>query len=173
MFETSEERTKLLKAGFSGKEIERLYIRYNNFKIVYLPIPYEPTEFNRIYMSTIKKKQFDEKEEEISDALISLGLGRNVAMTLAYMQNANSATSLDLERAASLHKPEVSIAMRQLKELDWVNEREEKKPGRGRPNKIYSLKVGFNDIIAQLEKEQKKAVDEALAKIERLKELGK
>jgi predicted transcriptional regulator len=53
------------------------------------------------------------------------------------------------------------------------NEREEKKPGKGRPHKIYSLKVGFNEIIAQLEKQQKKAVNEERAKIERLKELGK
>ncbi len=123
-------------------------------------------------MKTIKMKQLSEKDEEIADALISLGMGRNTALTLAYMQNANSATSLDLERANRLHKPEVSIAMRQLKERDWVNEREEKQqPGRGRPNKVYSLKVGFNDIITQLEKQQRKAVDKAQAKIERLKEL--
>ena len=62
--------------------------------------------------------------------------------------------------------------MKQLKELDWINEKEEKKPGKGRPYKIYSLKVGFKDIIAQLEKQQKKAVVESQEKIERLKELG-
>ncbi len=123
-------------------------------------------------MKTLKMKQLDEKDEEIADALISLGLGRNVAMTLAYMQNANSATSVELERSARLHQPEVSIAMKQLKERDWVNEREEKKPGKGRPYKIYSLKVGFNDIIAQLESQQRIAVEEEQVKIERLKELG-
>ncbi len=123
-------------------------------------------------MKTLKMKQLDEKDEEIADALISLGLGRNVAMTLAYMQNTNAATTIELERSARLRQPEVSIAMKQLKERDWVNEREEKKPGKGRPNKIYSLKVGFNDIIAQLENQQRKADDEAQAKIERLKELG-
>jgi len=64
--------------------------------------------------------------------------------------------------------------MKQLKERNWITEREEKKkPGKGRPYKIYSLKVGFNNIIAQLEKQQKKSVDEAGAKIERLKELRK
>ncbi|WAM22509.1 MAG: transcriptional regulator protein (plasmid) [Candidatus Methanoperedens sp.] len=118
-------------------------------------------------------KQLDEKDEEIADALISLGMNRSVAMTLAYMQNTNSATSLDLERAARLHQPEVSIATKQLKERDWVNEREEKKPGKGRPYKIYTLKVGFNDIITQLEKQHKKAIDETQEKIERLKELEK
>lgn len=34
MLETSQERVKLLKAGITGKTIERLYIVENNFKIV-------------------------------------------------------------------------------------------------------------------------------------------
>jgi predicted transcriptional regulator len=126
-----------------------------------------------VYMKTLKMNQFDEKEEEIADALISLGMSRNVSMMLAYMQNTKSATSIELERSTTLRQPEVSIATKQLKELDWINEREEKKPGKGRPYKIYSLKVGFNDIIAQLEKKQRRAVDEARMNIERLKELGK
>jgi hypothetical protein len=38
MLETSQERVKLLKAGITGKTIERLYIVENNFKIVRRPI---------------------------------------------------------------------------------------------------------------------------------------
>ncbi|MCX9074985.1 MAG: hypothetical protein OIN88_10075 [Candidatus Methanoperedens sp.] len=34
MLKTSEERIKLLKAGYTGKMIEQLYIKYNNFKII-------------------------------------------------------------------------------------------------------------------------------------------
>lgn len=124
-------------------------------------------------MKNLNIKQLDEKDEEIADALISLGMSRNAALTLAYMQNSNSATSLELERSARLRQPEVSIVMGQLKERDWINEWEEKKPGKGRPYKIYSLKVGFNDIIAQLENQQRKAVDEAQVKIEKLREMGK
>ncbi len=99
-------------------------------------------------------------------------MSRNEAMTLAYMQNASSATTIDLETSARLRQPEVSIAMKELKERDWVNEREEKKPGKGRPCKIYSLKVGFKDMIAQLEEQKKKAVYEMQERIKRLKELG-
>ena len=124
-------------------------------------------------MKKLNINQFDEKEEEIADALISLGMTRTVAMTLAYMQNTNSATSIELEQSARLRQPEVSIATKELKERDWINEREEKKPGKGRPYKIYTLKVGFKDIIAHLETEQKKADAEAKDKIERLKKLGK
>lgn len=122
-------------------------------------------------MKTLKIKQLDEKDEEIADALISLGMSKSAATTLAYMQNMNSATSIELERSTRLRQPEVSLVMKQLKEFDWINESEEKKPGKGRPYKIYSLKIGFKDIIAQLEKQQKKAVDEAQDKIKRLKEL--
>ena len=124
-------------------------------------------------MKYIVRKQFDEKDEEIADILMALGMSRNVAMALSYLQNTNAATSVDLERVARLRQPEVSIAMRQLKERNWISEKEEKKPGKGRPYKIYTLKVGFNDIVAQLEKQQKKAFDEAKSNVERLKELGK
>ncbi len=37
MLETSQERVKLLKAGITGKTIERLYIVENNLKIVRRP----------------------------------------------------------------------------------------------------------------------------------------
>jgi len=46
MFETPEERVKLLKAGIDGKTIEELYISYNNFKIVPLSMPFEVVENN-------------------------------------------------------------------------------------------------------------------------------
>ena len=34
MLETREERVKLIKAGLSGKMIEKLYIEGNNFKVI-------------------------------------------------------------------------------------------------------------------------------------------
>ena len=123
-------------------------------------------------MKKLDIKNIDDKEE-IATILISLGMSRNAAAALSYLKNSNSATSIDLERYASLRQPEVSIAIKQLKECDWINECEGKKSGRGRPNKIYSLKLGFNNIIAHFEDQQSKALDEAKAKIERLKELGK
>jgi predicted transcriptional regulator len=126
-----------------------------------------------VYMKALNMKQLDEKDEEIADILMALGMSRNVAMALSYLQNTNAATSVDLERVARLRQPEVSIAMRHLKEQNWISEKEEKKPGKGRPYKIYTLKIGFNDIVAQLEKQQKKAFDEAKSNVERLKELGK
>ncbi len=171
MLETPEQRTKLLKAGFSGKEIERLYIEQNNIKIVNFPVLHETMNLKGVNMNKPDINNIDDTEE-IANILISLGMSRNAAAALSYLRNSNSATSIDLERSARLRQPEVSIAIKQLKEWGWIYECEDKKTGRGRPNKIYSLKVGFNGIIAKFEEQQSKAFDEAKAKIERLKELG-
>src|SRR5450759_51843 len=124
-------------------------------------------------MKKLDINQLDDSDEEISDILISSGLSRPVSRTLAHLKKVDTATSVDLERGTGLRQPEVSIAMRELKPLDWVDENEEKKPGKGRPNKVYSLKVGFKDIIAHIEKQQKKTIDDGMASIKRLKELKK
>ncbi len=124
-------------------------------------------------MKSLTIRQLDEKGEEIADALISLGMSRNVARILSHIQSSKEVTSIELEREAGLRQPEVSIAMRDLNERGWISEREEKKLGKGRPHKVYSLKVGFNKIIAQLEKQQRNAVDEMQKNIKRLKVLGK
>jgi len=122
-------------------------------------------------MKKLDFNQLDDNDEELAEILISSGLSRPVARTLAYLQKVDTATSIDLERGTGLRQPEVSIAMRQLKPLDWVDESEEKKPGKGRPNKVYSLKIQFKDIIAHLEKQHKKEIDDGIASIKRLKEL--
>jgi predicted transcriptional regulator len=95
------------------------------------------------------------KNEKNAEALISLGMNKNAAMVLSFLQNMKSVTSVELERGAMLRQPEVSVVIKLLRERNWINEREEKRAGKGRPNKVYSLKVRFNDIITQLEKQQK------------------
>lgn len=122
-------------------------------------------------METLDIKQLDKNDERIADSLISLGMNRPIARTLAYLHHVDEATAVELEKGAGLHQPEVSTAMKELKQLDWIKIHEEKKPGKGRPYKIYSLKIGFNEIIAQLEKQQKEELNEAKAMIEKLKEL--
>jgi predicted transcriptional regulator len=122
-------------------------------------------------MKTLQIKQLDKKDTIIAETLVSLGMNMNIALALTYLQNMNAATSMDLEKGANLRQPEVSIVIKQLKEQDWINERVEKKIGKGRPTKVYSLKVGFNEIITQLENQKNKSIDKARKNIERLREL--
>ena len=106
-------------------------------------------------MKIIDVRQLDEKDDEIADTLISLGISRNEARMLTYLQNVDEATSVELEKGTGMHQPEVSVVVKQLKRRNWIKEREEKKPGKGRPYKVLSLKIGFNEIVAQLEEQQK------------------
>ncbi len=46
MLETAQERVRLLKAGIDGKTIEKLYIIFNNLKIVHTPLVFELIEIN-------------------------------------------------------------------------------------------------------------------------------
>ncbi len=46
MLETPQERVRLLKTGIDGKTIERLYIIFNNLKIVHTPLLFELVEIN-------------------------------------------------------------------------------------------------------------------------------
>src|SRR3990172_1455187 len=116
-------------------------------------------------MTKLNIKQFNDKNEEIQDILISLSVSRPIARILSNLQNVDEITSNEIVKKTGLTQPEVSLAMKQLKERDWITEREEKKPGKGRPYKIYSLKIGFNDIIVHLENQQKKAIDKTMASI--------
>jgi predicted transcriptional regulator len=123
-------------------------------------------------MKSLNIKQLDEKDEEFAEALINLGMNRNVARTLAYLRNVSKTTAIELEKGAQLHQPEVSVAMKELKERDWIIEWEQKKTqGKGRPFKIYSLKVGADKIIADFEKKRNKDAEITLSRIKRLKEL--
>ncbi len=122
-------------------------------------------------MKTIVVRQLDDRDEKIADALISLGMSRPAARILTYLQDIDEAKSTELEKGTGLRQPEISISMKQLKECDWINEREEKRAGKGRPYKVFSLRAGFNDIVAQLEEQHRNAAAEVQAKIERLKDI--
>ncbi len=52
MLETRQERVRLLKADIDGKTIERLYIIFNNLKIVHTPLLFELVEIDTEYKNS-------------------------------------------------------------------------------------------------------------------------
>ncbi|HUW67345.1 MAG TPA: ArsR family transcriptional regulator [Candidatus Nanoarchaeia archaeon] len=111
----------------------------------------------------------DLADEEFADTLIGLGLKRNVAKTLTYLKNVDEVTSREIERGSDLRQPEVSNAMRELKNMNWVIIREQKKPGKGRPFKIYRLDEKINSIIKQLEQRKTLESKRMMDNIQQLK----
>lgn len=102
---------------------------------------------------------------------MKIGMKRNVAKVLTYLASVSEATSKEIEMGSDLRQPEVSIAMRELRKLDWIAERDEKNPGKGRPYRIYKLKKGLYDIIEYLEVSKREESEQIMSKIQRLKEL--
>ncbi|MCS7121846.1 MAG: ArsR family transcriptional regulator [Archaeoglobaceae archaeon] len=108
-------------------------------------------------------------DERMVELLTETGLNRNIAKVVAFLAKVGEAVSRDIERAANLRQPEVSLAMKELKELGWVKERELKKKGKGRPLKSYKLTRELKEIVAELvtkKKEEIKKIEKDLEELE-------
>ena len=109
--------------------------------------------------------------DEFASILIQIGLKRNVAKVLTYLAAVTEATSREIEIGSDLRQPEVSIAMREIRRLDWVVERDEKNPGKGRPYRIYRLNKSLSEIVETLEEQKSKESERIMKQIEMLKSL--
>ncbi len=113
---------------------------------------------------------FTDEDEEFSNLLTEIGLKRNVSKVLVYLASSPEATSRDIERGTDLRQPEVSIAMRTLKENGWIQSRESKAESKGRPVKIYSLSKQISEIMDTIEENKRKEVENQLRLIREVRE---
>ncbi len=111
------------------------------------------------------------ERDEFASILMKVGLKRNVAKVLTYLASVAEATSREIEIGSDLRQPEVSIAMREIRKMDWISERDEKNPGKGRPYRIYKLNKSLPEIIDYLETEKAKESEQIMRQIEKLKSL--
>ncbi|MCX6688628.1 MAG: ArsR family transcriptional regulator [Methanoregula sp.] len=112
---------------------------------------------------------FTDKEEELSNLLIAIGIPRNIAKVLVFLANAPEATSRAIERGADMRQPEVSLAMRYLMEQWWIKSRDSSAESKGRPMKIYELAIPFSEIINRIENEKKNEAKDQLARVRQLR----
>jgi predicted transcriptional regulator len=112
---------------------------------------------------------FTQREEEFANLLIRIGIRRNMAKVLVYLAHTNEATSRDIERGTDLRQPEVSIAMAQMIEQRWVENRESKADNKGRPVKIYHLAMPIGEIMDIIETEKRNEAQNQLLLIQQLR----
>jgi predicted transcriptional regulator len=124
-------------------------------------------------MRQFSVKVLDDDDREFVEVLRDLGIPRNVASMITYLANVDEATSREIEIGSNLRQPEVSIAMRTLRSNDWVEEREVKKDGKGRPMKVYRLTISLEEIIRHFEEEKKRESTRVMENIDRLKDLSR
>lgn len=126
-------------------------------------------------MKTEHADILDKQSKEIIGLLQSLGVNRTEAISIACLSCGKEITSHDIEQASGMRQPEVSIAMRPLRERGWIEERNEKKNSdKGRPVKYYKLMVPLREIIETFEAEiqqRNKEMEETLRHLKDLKDL--
>ena len=120
-------------------------------------------------MKDYEIKLLDEDDHVFIEMLRNLGMSRNVATTLAYLMNVGEATSRDIEVSTGLRQPEVSLAVRLMRNHSWINLRSEKKPGKGRPIKIYTLAAPVDAIISYYRDQIYKESQVTISAIKKLK----
>ena len=113
----------------------------------------------------------DEKDLEIIETLQSLGVPRNAAKLITCLANVTEASSREIELGTNMRQPEVSIAMRTLRNNNWVEERDVKTEGKGRPTKIYTLSVPIEEIIKHYEDVKNNESTQAMESIQKLREM--
>ncbi|HHV24926.1 MAG: transcriptional regulator [Methanosarcina sp.] len=112
-------------------------------------------------------------EYEMIELFRRINVSRPIALTLTCLAKGREISSQTIEMISGLRQPEVSVAMRYLREKNWIDIREEKKTkGKGRPVKLYKLIVPMECIVSKIEEEIMAESRIVFRNIERLKNLA-
>ena len=113
----------------------------------------------------------DEKDEKAVEIFRELGMPKNLAKTLLYINQVDECRSADVEQAADMRQPEVCVAIKELRRRGWVTKRDLKKKGKGRPVHIYTPTKNISEILNAFEQEKLKEVESIKNDISELKNL--
>ena len=122
-------------------------------------------------MNKTKSFILNKTDKKAVKLLAELGMPKNLAKTLTYISNVKECRSAEIEQGAKLRQPEVSVAMQELKKRGWVEKRDLKKEGKGRPIYIYKLNSSLDEIVELYEKEKLEEIESIKNDITELKNL--
>ncbi len=111
------------------------------------------------------------RDSETVQRLVFTGMQKNMARALVVLANRGDTTSVDVEKGTGLRQPEVSITMQELRRLKWVDKRDIKKKGKGRPVHSYRLSRSLSDIVDEVEKGERMKIEEIEGNLSRLRVL--
>lgn len=123
-------------------------------------------------MKASKVKILDDRDREFAETLQKLGVEQNVAAMITYLMNVDKATSREIEIGTDLRQPEVSICAKTLRHDGWLEESDFKSEGKGRPSKVYRLKVSIAELIEHFEEERIQKSFQIMESIKRLRQLA-
>jgi predicted transcriptional regulator len=114
------------------------------------------------------------EDEKLAGIFESSGLGHNQAHVLVYVKSRGETTSKDIQRATRLRQPEVSIAMKDLRTMKWIDKKDQKREkGKGRPTHIYYVQASFSEMLDHFIDEDKRQIAKIQKDIGELEALKK
>lgn len=105
---------------------------------------------------------------KLEEVLVYCGINKKVAKVLSYLSSVEEASTVEIERNTGLRQPEVSNITKMLERNGYLESRTEKVSGKGRPRKVYKLKVKIDDIINDIIEQLKIQVNELKKRINEL-----
>jgi predicted transcriptional regulator len=117
---------------------------------------------------------FTDREEEFVNLLIDTGTKKNIAKVLVFLAGfPEGATSHEIERRTDLRQPEISTAIRFMRDLGWIESRANPSTGKGRPQKVCSLAKPFGKIVDAIEREKRAGISTQMAIMGKLRHFQK
>jgi len=115
--------------------------------------------------------QMDEKDNEIVNILTRTGMARNTAKVFVAIKELDNPDTKQIMQFTGIMQPQISVAVRKLRELDYINVETDQTENRGRPISYFSLKKSMSEIINDMEMIVQERINTEKQNIERLKEL--
>ena len=111
------------------------------------------------------------RNKRIVELLAKTRVNAKLARILVFLSTVPEAVSRAIEREVNLRQPEVSVAMKELRELGWVDEKVDRTRGKGRPFKVYRLRKPLKDIVSEVVEKKRREIERTEKKLEELERL--
>lgn len=95
---------------------------------------------------------FTRKERRMVESLQAMGYTKGLSNVLVYFSRCDNGRCKDIQTVTSLRQPEVSMALKTMKDKGWVGVRmlPTTAISKGRPVNDYVLKQPFENIVSEI-----------------------
>ena len=115
--------------------------------------------------------QMDEKDNEIVNILTRTGIARNTAKVFVAIKELDNPDTKQIMQFTGIMQPQISVAVRQLIDMGYVESKTEQTENIGRPISYFSLWKSIDEIISDIEETVQRKIDAEKQNITRLREL--
>ena len=115
--------------------------------------------------------KMDEKDNEIANILIQTGMAKNTAKVFVAIKELDNPDTKQIMQFTGIMQPQISVAVRQLIDMGYIESKTDQTENRGRPISYFSLKKFIDKIISDIEETVQRKIDAEKQNIERLKVL--